>query len=319
MAAAGTLPAGTTENVRLSVLSILLRAVGLPDQYPQAQFVLWLEEHGHLAKVKAAVEAGKKTWASELNNLYVSPIIAKALLAADPHFATSEAEARKTLREQFPVKSEDLTNTEFVGMFKRVLKRAGRNGKMPCTILILDEVQQYIGDSETRSVLITDVAEAISKELDSQVIVVGAGQSALTGVKLLNKLMDRFTIRIQLSDTDVETVTRKVLLQKASIGVERHQELLDSHGGEVSRQLQEPRSANVWKTSSTIVADYPLLPVRRRFWENCFRQVDTAGTQSQLRSQLRIIYDSVARLAERQPRGRSFPLTISMKRSHRKW
>ena len=57
LAAAGTLPAGTTENVRLSVLSILLRAVGVPDQYPQAQFVLWLEENGHLAKVKAAVEA----------------------------------------------------------------------------------------------------------------------------------------------------------------------------------------------------------------------------------------------------------------------
>lgn len=51
--------------------------------------------------------------------------------------------------------------------------------------------------------LITDVAEALSKELDGQVIVVGAGQAALTGVKLLNKLMDRFTLRIQLSDTDM--------------------------------------------------------------------------------------------------------------------
>ena len=37
---------------------------------------------------------------------------------------------------------------------------------------------------------------------------------ALTGVPLLQKLMDRFTIRVPLSDTDVETVTRKVLLQK---------------------------------------------------------------------------------------------------------
>jgi hypothetical protein len=299
LAAAGTLPAGTTENVRLSVLSILLRAVGLPDQYPQAQFVLWLEEQGHLPKVKAAVEAGKKTWTSELNNLYVSPIIAKALLAADPHFATSEAEARKTLREQFPVKSEDLTNTEFVGMFKRVLKRAGRNGKMPCTILILDEVQQYIGDSETRSVLITDVAEAISKELDGQVIVVGAGQAALTGVKLLNKLMDRFTIRIQLSDTDVETVTRKVLLQKQASALGDIKTLLESHGGEVSRQLHGTKISERLEDKQIIVADYPLLPARRRFWENCFRQVDTAGTQSQLRSQLRIIYDSVARLANR--------------------
>lgn len=299
LAAAGTLPAGTTENVRLSILSILLRAAGLPDQYPQAQFVLWLEEHRHLDAVKAAVETAKKKWASELNNLYVSPILAKALLAADPHFATSEAEARKTLREQFPVKSEDLTNAEFVGMFKRVLKRAGRNGKIPCTILILDEVQQYIGDSMTRSVLVTDVTEALSKELDSQVIVVGAGQSSLTGVTLLNKLMDRFTIRIQLSDTDVETVTRKVLLQKHPTALNDVKALLDGNGGEVSRQLQDSKIGERLDDKQYIVADYPLLPVRRRFWENCFRQVDTAGTQSQLRSQLRIIYDSVARLSGR--------------------
>jgi hypothetical protein len=226
-------------------------------------------------------------------------VIAKALLAADPHFAPSEAEARKTLREQFPVKSEDLTNSEFIGMFKRVLKRAGRNGKAPCTILILDEVQQYIGDSQTRSVLITDVAEALSKELHSQVIVVGAGQSALTGVTLLNKLMDRFTIRIQLSDTDVETVTRKVLLQKQASALSDIKTVLDSNGGEVSRQLQGTKIGERLEDKQFIVADYPLLPVRRRFWENCFRQVDTAGTQSQLRSQLRIIYDSVARLSNR--------------------
>ena len=62
--------------------------------------------------------------------------------------------------------------------------------------------------------LFTEVAEAVSKELESQVILVAAGQSALTGVPLLQKLMDRFTIRVPLSDTDVETVTRKVLLQK---------------------------------------------------------------------------------------------------------
>src|SRR5579884_1137843 len=62
LAAAGTLPAGTTENVRLSVLSILLRACGLPTQYPQAQFHVWLEERGLLGKVKGAVETAGKTW-----------------------------------------------------------------------------------------------------------------------------------------------------------------------------------------------------------------------------------------------------------------
>lgn len=39
--------------------------------------------------------------------------------------------------------------------------------------------------------------------------------------------------------------------------------------------------------------------MRWRFWEHCFRSVDAAGTHSQLRSQLRIIHDALARLSER--------------------
>src|SRR5260370_41754378 len=137
-------------------------------------------------------------------------------------------------------------------------------------------------------------------------MLVGAGQSALTGVRLLNKLMGRFLVRVQLSDTDVETVTRKVLLQKQPAARAEVQKLLDQNAGEVSRQLQGTKIAERTEDQTIVVDDYPLLPVRRRFWENCFRQVDTAGTQSQLRSQLRIIYDCVARLAKK-PLGSIIP------------
>ena len=126
-------------------------------------------------------------------------------------------------------------------------------------------------------------------------MVVGAGQSALTEMPLLQKLMDRFTIRVPLSDTDVETVTRKVLLQKKPARLADVRKLLDDHAGEVSRQLQGTRIGERAEDRAIAVDDYPLLPVRRRFWEHCFRQIDAAGTQSQLRSQLRIIHDAVAR------------------------
>jgi hypothetical protein len=155
-------------------------------------------------------------------------------------------------------------------------------------------------------VLITEIAEAVCKQLDSQVMLVAAGQSALTGVKLLHKLLDRFTIRIQLSDTDVEAVTRKVLLRKQPAAINGIAELLDTHAGEISRQLQGTAIGERQEDKAVIVEDYPLLPVRRRFWEHCFRQVDTAGTQSQLRSQLRIIHDCLAKLSG-QPLGRLIP------------
>src|SRR5690349_11238305 len=81
LAAAGALPSGSTDNVRLTVLGVLLRGVGLPDQYPQAQFCLWLLDQGYFDSVKGAVEAAGKEWLAELNNLYVSPLIANAVLA----------------------------------------------------------------------------------------------------------------------------------------------------------------------------------------------------------------------------------------------
>ena len=111
-------------------------------------------------------------------------------------------------------------------------------------------------------------------------------------------------MRVPLSDTDVETVTGKVLLQKKPDAVAAVRAMLDEHAGEVSRQLQGTRIGEGPEDRDVIVDDYPLLPVRRRFWEHCFRLVDAAGTQSQLRSQLRIIHDAVGQQSDR-PLGRS--------------
>jgi hypothetical protein len=299
LAAAGALPSGTTDHVRLTILAVLLRGVGLPDQYPQAQFCLWLHDQGWFDSIKKAVEAAGKQWPSELNNLYVSGLIARALLVCDPKLAGTEADVHNMLMAQFPPRSTDITTDEFLTAFKRALKLVGRSGRLPCTILVLDEVQQYIGDSNDRSTLVTEVTEALSKQLDSTVLVVASGQSALTSASKLQKLLDRYTIRVQLSDQDVEAVIRKVLLQKKPASISAVRDFLDKHGGEVSRQLQGTRIGESAQDRDVIVDDYPLLPVRRRFWEHCFRAVDAAGTHSQLRSQLRIIHDAVARLGGR--------------------
>ena len=60
LAAAGSLPSGTTDNVRTTILGILLRAIGLPEQYPQARFCLWLHSQSHFDAVKSAIESAGK-------------------------------------------------------------------------------------------------------------------------------------------------------------------------------------------------------------------------------------------------------------------
>ena len=57
VAAAGTLLGGSVDHVRRTVLSIILRARGLPTQYPQAMFCFWLRDQGTLDSVRTAVQA----------------------------------------------------------------------------------------------------------------------------------------------------------------------------------------------------------------------------------------------------------------------
>jgi hypothetical protein len=292
VAAAGTLPSGRADDVRLTVLSIVLRSQGLPESYPQAQFTFWLREQGFLDRVRTAVEKAGKEWLKELTNLYVSPVIARAVLACDPNFASDEREARKVLREQFPDRQSDISIAEFLAALRKAL---AEDGDLPYTILVLDEVQQYIGTDDARATIVVDLAEAIAKQCDSRVLLVASGQAALTATPQLHK---RFRITAQLSDADVEAVTRKVLLQKKPSALAAVTAVLDKNAGEVSKHLLETRLCERREDSKTRDLDYPLLPTRRRFWEEAFRAVDKAGNHSQLRSQLRILHDALQRVAE---------------------
>ena len=304
VAAAGTLLGGSIDHVRSTVLSILLRARGWPAQYPQAQFCFWLREQGLLETVRGAVEAADKVWLSELNNLYVSPVIARALIDADPGFAADLQSARQVLIHQFPQLTTDISTEQFI---ESATKALADDGSLPLTVLVLDEVQQYINEVQDRSAAITEVAEAVQTEFDSRVMLVGAGQSALSAdTHALMWLRDRFRIAVELSDSDVTAVTRKVLLHKKPSAVQEVERMFEAHSGEVARHLQGTRLGSRTEDRQDRTLDYPLLCSRRRFWEACFQAVDTAGSQSQLRSQLRILHDSLHRVAER-PLGGTIP------------
>ena len=301
-AAAGTLGAGPGDSVRLALLGIVFKSAGLPEGFPQARFSLWLQKNGIHDSVRAAVEARGREFRRELNDLYVSPLIARALLAEDPSFAANEREARGVLRTQFP-KPADITTDEFADVLRDTL---APEGQMPCTVVILDEVQQYIGDDTARSHVVQEVVEACSKRFGDRLLFVGTGQTALSGTPALQRLQGRFTVNVELSDHDVETVTRRVVLAKRADRLGDIQSTLDANAGEIDRHLVGAKVAPRSEDRSVLADDYPLLPVRRRFWEHVLRAVDRAGTAGQLRTQLRIVYDAIRHTAN-QPLGTVVP------------
>lgn len=296
VAAAGTLLGGN-ELVRRTVLDIILRARGWPGRFELAEFCAWLREENAYDAVHRAVEAEDKSWSQELNSLWVSPVIASATVEAVPSFAGDGPSALAAFRAQFPSRADtDITTEQFVTAARRALST---EGEIAPTVLVLDEVQQYIGNSETRSSAVTEVAEAICTGFDSRVLLIGAGQSALSAdTPLLAKLRDRFRITVELTDADVEAVTRKVLLRKKQSARPAVERLFELHAGEVSRHLRQTKIGPRTEDERHRIDDYPLLPARRRFWEECFRALDPGGlAHSQLRSQLRILDESLRSLA----------------------
>ncbi len=150
--AAGTLASGKSDAVRLAFLSVLFESAGLPEEYARARFTIWAQENGYLGAVRAAVEAEGRTLDKEIHDLYVSPVIAKALLDADETLGASVKDVRDLLQTQFPPTTKDVTDDEMFDVMDDVLRlQSTTAGKLPLTLVVLDEMQQYIGDDNKQS------------------------------------------------------------------------------------------------------------------------------------------------------------------------
>lgn len=296
-AAAGTLGASAGDSVRLAILGIVFRAAGLPENYAQGRFVLWLKQHGLFEKVKGAIDDIGESFEAELNNLYVSPHIAKAVLDVMPNLASSPAEARLLFKAQFQ-NVKDIENEEMLEVMTSVLQLVSRDRQqLPNTLLVLDELQQYVSDDSDRTLRVQIAVQALTKRFGSQLLVVATGQSALQAHPQLQKLRDRFTVLIQLTDTDVERVLRQVVLRKAPSKEPEVHAVLTAASGEIDRQLEGTKIGPKQADRDVLVPDYPLLPVRRRFWERVLRAIDRAGSAGQLRTQLRTVFESTKQIA----------------------
>ncbi len=300
--AAGTLGAGASGSVRLAFLGVVFDAAGLPQQYGPARLALWMRQEDLFDQVRDAIEAKGKDFAHELRNLYVSPVLAQALIDAGASFGDTPAAVSAALQTQFPM-VDDISNDEMLDTFEEVLLlQTSASGKLPLTLIVLDEMQQYINDDNAKALQVQDLVEGCSSRFNSQVLVVATGQAALTANPTLQKLIDRFSVTVALSDTDVETVVRKVVLRKKPDAMAEIEAALGKVSGEIDRHLGGTRLEAKGADKSTMVADYPLLPTRRRFWERALRAIDKAGKAGVLRTQLKIVHEAARSVAD-QPLG----------------
>ena len=285
-AASGTLASAASGSVRLALLRIIFKSAGLPEQYPIACFVMWLRQEGIYDKVRALVEQKGSDWDEELDNFYVAEDLHDALVEAKPKLFSSPTSCVETLNNLYP-HVEDISSDD---MLKAIRQALMKKGKFPLTLVALDEVQQYIGENSQRSLAVQEAVEACCKNIGGKLLFIGTGQTAVTGTSNLKKLEGRFTIRVELTDADVDAVVRKVILDKKPEAKASIAQTMQTNLGEISRHLAGTSIGHRQDDVPHFPQDYPILPVRRRFWENTLRILDRTGTDSQLRNQLSMVH-----------------------------
>lgn len=300
-AAGGTLKAGVGD-VRLRVLSIILQSVGLPEKLSVARLMMDLRDEDKLEKVKEVITKKGKKPEEEFDRMYTSSVFQQAYLEANPHLGDVPA-VGKALRQQYPTNVGEVSINDMLGIIRRALSK---DGELPCTVLVLDEIQQYINNDPDVTNAVQEVVEACQKELDGMMLVVGTGQSALTDMPALQRIMGRFQIKVHLKDKDVEKVVRTVVLQKKTDKKAAIEAEVTAHSGEINRQLKATKIASRPEDKEAYVPDYPLLPVRQRFWEKVLHSIDPSGATSQMRTQLRVIHEACRELANK-PLGAVIP------------
>ena len=301
-AASGTLGAAASGSVRLALLRIIFKSAGLPEQYPVARFVMWLRQEGIYNQVRTLIERNGFDWVEELDNFYVAEGLHEALIEAKPNLFSSPASCVDTLNNHYG-NVPDVSNDD---MLKGIRQALTKDGKFPLTLVALDEVQQYIGEDSERSLDVQEAVEACCKNIGGKLLFVGTGQTAVAGTSNLRKLEGRFTIRVELTDADVDAVVRQVILAKKPEAKAPIEQTMQTNLGEISKHLTGTSIGHRQDDVPHFPQDYPILPVRRRFWENTLRVLDQTGTDSQLRNQLSMVH-KVIRTNLNEPLGHVVP------------
>jgi hypothetical protein len=296
---AGTLRDFPSKDIRYSFLQIFLNSLGLPQQYHHFKFVHWLKKENIYDGVQAILETSGKSLKNEIENIFVSTSLAKAVLQLRPELAENEGKLLDLFTFQFS-KTETIGREDFIKTIREEILPLTFGDKIPCTIIILDEVQQFIGTDANLAFDVQLLAEDLSSRFDGKFFLIGTGQNALSDTPYLQRLMARFRVHIQLTNTDIQTVIRKTILDKKPTAIAPLNTKLDASSGEISRNLEGTVFGYLTEDKNTLVADYPLMPSTRKFWYKVLQVVDVAGTSGQLRNQLRLIDDSLKTIAEKE-------------------
>lgn len=300
VAGGDTLGFGSKDPVE-AVLAVILKTAGLPTDLVAARVTLWLNQQGILEAVRDELSP---EFDREVRGFLLSDRFSQAVMRAKPGLAPDAETLLNRLEALFGAKPEPTVDL-LVEMGREALL-VGRK-ELPLTLIVLDEVQQFIREDPALTLTIQTIAEQLCSRFDGRLLLVSTGQQALTDTKDLQKLLGRFSVQVPLGSADIDTVIRRTVLRKKPETVLAIEKMLDDRSGEIHKQLAGTKLAHGTADKEPAILDWPILPTRRRLWERVLRELDKSGLGGTLRGQLRTSLDAVKQYGEK-PLGHAVPV-----------
>ena len=237
--AAGTLGAGAAGSVRLAFLEIVLGAAGLPQQYAPARLALWMKNEGLYDACPRRGRGSRQV----LRPRASQPLrLAGACRGADRRRRTVRRHAgRRSARRcrRSSRASRTSATTRCSNVFEDVLRlQSDKDGKLPLTLVVLDEMQQYINDDNAKAEHVQHLVEGCSSRFGSRVLVVATGQAALTAnadAAEADRSLRGLGRAVRHRRRDRRPPGRPA--QEAGGRRRRSQTTLDKHSGEIDQHL----------------------------------------------------------------------------------
>jgi hypothetical protein len=282
-----------SDNPILSTLRIVLISVDLPDDFRAARVAFWLADEGILDAVRERLGAG---FGPAIRNFVLSRPFHEAVLAERPDLGPTARDLSDRLKANFPQPAE-ITVADLSSMVRRALLLD--RTELPLTLVVLDETQEFLKFHPDRSGTVRSIAERLGTDFDGRLLLLCTGQQALTDVPDLQRLLGRYAVRVSLGDADMDAVIRKTVLRKSSNGGDTLRAMLNTHAGEIARQIHGSRLAHRQDDTDDAILDWPLLPSRRRVWERILRTLDRTGLLGTLRTQMAVALAAARHMADR--------------------
>ncbi|MBN1450028.1 MAG: BREX system P-loop protein BrxC [Anaerolineales bacterium] len=266
---------------------------GLSTTLWVARLELELIQLGYYEAFKAKInELEDLSWGEvRQHDMLVRDAAISALCAILPDRYTSEERASKAIDDiQAGLKMGPSILADELSNWVESRRQSGSE-KTPHLVYIIDEMGQFIGDSNQRLLELQSIAEAFASNGLGKLWLIVTAQEALEEIvrdairreNEFDKIRDRFNLRLGLTSENIEKVLQERILKKKEARLPELQSIYAAAGGNIATvcTLQGANRPLPQADEGRFASDYPFPPYHLAILQHVFAAVRTPGGEKE--------------------------------------